>query len=65
MQSMKLRDRDKDGAAMGHLSDAPKSTYGNANMSKGCGVAPAKVTAARPVKIHAAVKTKNLVKVGK
>lgn len=44
-------------AALGHLSDATKSTYGHANMSKGRGVAPAKVTSARPVKMRAAAKS--------
>jgi hypothetical protein len=43
-------------AALGHLSDATKSTYGHANMCKGRGVAPARVTAARPVKIRAELK---------
>jgi hypothetical protein len=96
MQSLKLRDSDKDGAArltqvdssgrggtrrrfrhqvaantkvasqprsgdtsaaLGHLrSDMTKSTYGHANMRKGRGVAPAKVTAVRPVKICAVAK---------
>lgn len=45
-------------AALGHLSDATKSTYGHANMSRGGGVAPAKVTAARPVKMRAVAKIK-------
>jgi integrase len=41
-------------AALGHLSDATKSTYGHAKMSKGRGVALARVIAARPVKMRAA-----------
>jgi integrase len=49
-------------AALGHLSDTTKSTYGHANMSKGRGVAPAKVTAARPVKVSAAAKFLNKAK---
>lgn len=49
-------------AALGHLSDATKSTYGHANMSKGRGVAPARVTAARPVKMRAEVKVKPITK---
>jgi integrase len=43
-------------AALGHLSDATKSTYGHANMCKGRGVAPARVTAAWPVKARAHAK---------
>lgn len=43
-------------AALGHLSDATTSIYGHANMSKGCGVAPARMTAARPVKVRAHAK---------
>lgn len=43
-------------AALGHLSDATKATYGHANMSKGRGVAPARVTAARSVKVRAHAK---------
>lgn len=38
-------------AALGHLSDVTKSTYGHTNMSKSGGVAPKQVQAARPVKI--------------
>jgi integrase len=38
-------------AALGHLSDVTKSTYGHANMGRAGGVAPARVTAARAVKI--------------
>jgi integrase len=45
-------------AALGHLSDATKSTYGHANMCKGRGVAPARVTAARQVKVRASKKMK-------
>jgi integrase len=45
-------------AALGHLSDATKSTYGHANMCKGRGVAPTRVTAARPVKMRAVAKIK-------
>ena len=41
-------------AALGHLSDITKSTYGHANMSKGGGLAPAKVSAARLVKVKVA-----------
>ena len=37
-------------AALGHLSDVTKSTYGSARMSKAGGVAPAKVEAALEVK---------------
>ena len=37
-------------AALGHLSDVTKSTYGHANMSRSGGVAPKQVEAARPVK---------------
>ena len=37
-------------AALGHVSDVTKSTYGHANMSKSGGVAPKRVEAARPVK---------------
>jgi hypothetical protein len=48
-------------AALGHLSDATKSTYGHANMCKGRGVAPARVTAARQVKARAAAKIKQSV----
>jgi integrase len=51
--------------ALGHISDATKSTYGHANMSKGRGVAPTKVTGARPVKMRTAVKAKSPVKVTK
>lgn len=43
-------------AALGHLSDATKSTYGHANMCKGRGVAPAKATAALPVRMRAVAK---------
>lgn len=43
-------------AALGHLSDTTKSTYGHANMSKGRGVAPARVTAARQVKLRSGAK---------
>ncbi|MDB4873340.1 MAG: integrase [Gemmatimonadales bacterium] len=49
-------------AALGHLSDATKSTYGHANMSKGRGVAPARVTAARPVKLRTVTKVMGKVK---
>jgi integrase len=52
-------------AALGHLSDATKSTYGHANMCKGRGVAPARVTAARAVKLRAAAKTGAFVKASK
>lgn len=52
-------------AALGHLSDATKSTYGHSNMSKGRGVAPAKVTAARPVKMRALAKAKPISKAKK
>lgn len=45
-------------AALGHLSDATKSTYGHANMCKGRGLAPARVTAARAVKICSIPKIK-------
>jgi integrase len=38
-------------AALGHLSDVTKSTYGHANMGRSGGVAPARVTAARAVKM--------------
>lgn len=38
-------------AALGHLSDVTKSTYGHANMSRAGGVAPKRVESARPVKI--------------
>ena len=38
-------------AALGHLSDVTKSTYGHANMSRSGGVAPKRVESARPVKI--------------
>jgi hypothetical protein len=40
-------------AALGHLSDATKSTYGHANMAKGGGVAPSEVASARAVKMKA------------
>ena len=43
-------------AALGHLSDATKSTYGHSNMCKGRGVAPARVSAARPVKFRSKMK---------
>jgi len=49
-------------AALGHLSDATKSTYGHANMCKGRGVAPARVTAAREVKARVAAKIKQSVR---
>jgi integrase len=51
-------------AALGHLSDATKSTYGHANMCKGGSLAPARVTAAREVKVKvkAAVKMKQPVR---
>jgi hypothetical protein len=52
-------------AALGHLSDATKSTYGHANMCKGRGVAPARVTAVRPVKMRAAAKAAAFVKASK
>jgi hypothetical protein len=45
-------------AALGHLSDAKKSTYGQANMYKGRGLAPARVTAVSEEKVRAAVKTR-------
>jgi integrase len=45
-------------AALGNLSDATKSTYGHANMCKGRGLAPARVTAARPVKVCSIPKIK-------
>ena len=38
-------------AALGHVSDVTKSTYGHANMGRGGGVAPTKVSAARTVKM--------------
>lgn len=38
-------------AALGHLSDVTKSTYGHAGMGRAGGVSPASVLAARPVKI--------------
>jgi integrase len=40
-------------AALGHLSDATKSTYGHANMCKGRSLAPARVAAARTVRAKA------------
>jgi integrase len=40
-------------AALGHLSDVTKSTYGHANMSRSGGVAPKRVESARPVKTKA------------
>lgn len=49
-------------AALGRLSDATKSTYGHANMCKGRGVAPARVTAARQVKARAVAKIKQSVR---
>jgi integrase len=45
-------------AALGYLSDATKSTYGHANMRKGGGLAPARVTAVRPIKICSIPKIK-------
>lgn len=42
--------------ALGRLSDATKSTYGHANMCKGCGLAPAWGTAAREVRARAKTK---------
>lgn len=45
-------------AALGHVSDVTKSTYGHANMSRSGGVAPKQVQSARPVKIKAAIKRK-------
>ena len=45
-------------AALGHLSDATKSTYGHANMCKGRGVAPASVVAARAVNVRSISKIK-------
>lgn len=49
-------------AALGHLSDATKSTYGHANMCKVRGVAPAHVTAARQVKAKPAANIKQSVR---
>jgi integrase len=49
-------------AALGHLSDATKSTYGHANMCKERSLAPARVTAAREVKVRAAPKMKQSVR---
>lgn len=40
-------------AALGHVSDITKSTYGHANMSRGCSFAPLKVSAARVVRTKA------------
>lgn len=40
-------------AALGHLSDITKSTYGHANMGRAGSVAPVSVAAARPVKVKA------------
>ena len=40
-------------AALGHVSDVTKSTYGHANMGKRGGVSPSKVAAARTVKMKA------------
>jgi len=48
-------------AALGHLSDATKSTYGHANMCKGRSLAP-RLTAARQVKARVAAKIKQLVR---
>jgi hypothetical protein len=55
---MKASDMDSGdiSAALGHLSDVTKSTYGRANMSRSSGVAPAKVEAALKVKKKAASK---------
>jgi hypothetical protein len=47
-------------AALGHLGDATKSTCGHANMCKGRGRSPARVTAAREVKARAEAKVKQL-----
>lgn len=47
-------------AALGHLSDATKSTYGHANMCKGRSLAPARLTAAREVKLRAKVSAEKL-----
>jgi hypothetical protein len=47
-------------ATLRRPSDATKSTYGHANMRKGRGVAPARVTAARTFKMRAAIKAKPL-----
>jgi integrase len=52
-------------AALGHLSEATKSTCGHANMCRGRGVAPARVTAARQVKPKAAVTVRTIGKVMK
>lgn len=52
-------------AALGHLIDATKSTYGHANMCKSRGVAPARMTAARQVKVRAAMKAKKMGMVSK
>ena len=38
-------------AALGHVNDVTKSTYGHANMGRGGGVAPTKVSAVRAVKM--------------
>jgi hypothetical protein len=54
-------DSTKVSAAPGHVIDATKSTYDHANMCKGRGVGPARVTAARKVKARVAAKMKQSV----
>jgi integrase len=51
--------------ALSHLSDATKSTYGHAYRCKGRGVASARVTAARPVKMSTAANAGAFVKATK